>query len=214
MLQYLTKLPKNTTEKPILLLMLHGYGSNEADLFSLSEYLPENLLIISVRAPRTTDYGGFSWYDIHFEIDASKFSDIPQAIASRELIADFIEALYQKYHFDREKSMLMGFSQGAILSYAVALTYPEKIKNVVALSGYVNQDLILLSDHKDRLEQLDFFCTHGSIDPVIPIEWARNGIVYLKEKYVKFQFKEYATGHNLNQENLMDLVEWIGNKIF
>lgn len=208
-MHYLTKLPKNSTEKPILLLMLHGYGSNESDLFSLSEYLPENLLIISARAPRTTEYGGFSWYDIHFDSDANKFSDIPQAISSREMLADFIEELYQKYHFDREKSMLMGFSQGAILSYAVALTYPEKIKNIVALSGYVNPDLILLSDHKERLGKLDFFCSHGLIDPVIPIEWAQKGIEYLKKNGLKHQYKEYSTGHNLNQENLTDLVEWI-----
>lgn len=209
MLHHLTKLPKNPTENPILLLMLHGYGSNEADLFSLSAYLPENLLIISVRAPHTTDYGGFSWYDIYFDRDANKFTDVPQAIASRELIADFIEELYEKYHFDREKSLLMGFSQGAILSYALALTYPEKIKNIIALSGYVNEEMILISAHKESLSQLNFFCSHGTLDPVIPIEWARKGVTYLENQDLKFQFKEYTTGHNLNQENLSDLVRWI-----
>lgn len=213
MLHHIVRLPKENSEHPVMLLMLHGYGSHEHDLYEFTPDLNENLLIISARAPISLDYGGYAWYSINFTADQNRFSDIPEAIAARELIADFIDDLHNTYHFDREKSMLLGFSQGAILSYAVALTYPKKIKNILALSGYCNKDLILLSDNQEALNQLDFFCSHGSLDPVIPIEWARATRDYLQTLHLHFDYQEYQAGHTVAYQNFIALKNWIEKKL-
>src|SRR5690606_28809276 len=83
---------------------------------------------------------GFAWYAISFDADMNKFSDDAQAIKSRDLLVEFIDELCAKYPIDQKDVNLIGFSQGDILSYALAVTYPEKVNKVVALSSYFNAD--------------------------------------------------------------------------
>jgi phospholipase/carboxylesterase len=208
-LYYLTKLPKNSIENPILLLMLHGYGSNEDDLFSFASELDENLLIISTRAPLALDFGGFAWYSIHFTAGQDKFSDIPEAIQARDQISEFIDQLDAKYHFDKDKSMLMGFSQGAILSYAVALSYPDKIKNIIAMSGYALPEIIQVPKNTSDYKSLRFFCSHGTVDPVIPIEWARKSDAFLTQNQIRHEYHEYPVGHGVAPRNVSDMKDWM-----
>src|SRR5690606_10184042 len=158
--------------------MLHGYGSDENDLFSFASELPEEFFVVSVQAPYKLQPYGNAWYAINFDAEQGKWSDDNQAIESRDLIANFIDELSTKYSFDKNNVTLLGFSQGTILSYAVALTYPEKVKNVVALSGYINPNIITLKPNKDSYKHLDFYCSHGSVDQVIPADWARKSKPY------------------------------------
>ena len=130
-LEYLIREPKIKTDSNPLLLLLHGYGSNEADLFSFASELPEDYYVISARAPYDLQYGSYAWYAINFDADENKFSDHEQAKVSRDLIGTFIDELLDNYPIDAKKITLIGFSQGAILSYAVALSDPQKIKNVI-----------------------------------------------------------------------------------
>jgi phospholipase/carboxylesterase len=84
-------------------------------------------------------HGGYVWYAINFDADQNKFSDNEQAKSSRDLIAGFIDELILNYSIDAKVSLL-GFSQGAILSYAIVFT-SRKISKVIALSGYLNEEL-------------------------------------------------------------------------
>lgn len=208
-LKYIVREPKVKIKNPSLLLMLHGYGSNEQDLFSFANELPDNLLIVSARAPLSMTFGGYAWYSIRFQGDDKSFSDIPEALEARNLIVNFIDELQETYHFNPENSFLMGFSQGTILSYAVALSFPDKIKNIVALSGYINEELIETPSDLNAYSSLDFFCSHGNVDPVIPVEWARKTPKFLQKKYIKHEFKEYAAGHGVAPNNFSDLQNWI-----
>ena len=141
-LEFVTRKPKNNKSKPPLLIMLHGYGSDENDLFSFAEELPDELFIISVRAPLSMGFGSYAWYTIHLDQGSDRFSDIPEAKYALKLIDTFIEEVTGAYDIDQKNIFLMGFSQGAILSIAYALNHPDKIHYVTALSGYVNQELI------------------------------------------------------------------------
>jgi phospholipase/carboxylesterase len=103
---------------------------------------------------------------------------------------------------------LLGFSQGTILSYAVALTYPEKVKRVVALSGYLNMDIIENINSRD-ISNLSFFISHGVVDQVIPVEWARKALEYLRAKGLEAEYHEYPVGHGVAPQNFSDLVAWL-----
>lgn len=208
-LEHIIREPAVKTDSPSLLLMLHGYGSNEQDLFSFANELPDNLLIVSARAQLSIMFGGYAWYDIHFQADDKNFSDMPQAIQARDLIVNFIDELQETYHFDPKKSFLMGFSQGTILSYAVALSFPNKIKNILALSGYINEELIIPPSDSDGYSSLDFFCSHGNIDPIIPVDWARKTSDFLDKKQIKYIYNEYDVGHGVAPQNFVDLQDWI-----
>ena len=71
-LEYKIREPKIKLDKNPLLLLLHGYGSNEEDLFSFATELPDEYYIISARAPYDMQYGSYAWYAINFDADENK----------------------------------------------------------------------------------------------------------------------------------------------
>ena len=92
-LPYVIRQPKKPTKTPSLLILLHGYGSNELDLFSFSDELPDDLLIVSLRAPYEIGHGGYAWYAIDLDSENNKFSDLVQARESMHKIAATIDDL-------------------------------------------------------------------------------------------------------------------------
>ncbi|AWG23372.1 phospholipase [Flavobacterium faecale] len=208
-LEYLIREPKTILDKNPLILLLHGYGSNEADLFSFASELPDEYYIISARAPYDMQYGSYAWYAINFDADENKFSDLDQARESRDLIANFVEELIANFPIDKDNVTLLGFSQGAILSYAIALSHPEKIKNIIALSGYANEDIMETNYAKNDFSNLRIFHSHGTVDQVIPIEWARKTGPFLKNLNINATYKEYPVGHGVAPQNFYDFKNWL-----
>ena len=78
-LHYIVREPKIKQKNPPLLILLHGYGSNEDDLFSFASELPDELLIVSARAPYDMHFGGYAWYAITLDANNEKFSDLEEA---------------------------------------------------------------------------------------------------------------------------------------
>ena len=201
------------TENAPLLIMLHGYGSDENDLFSFASELPEELFIISARAPHPMQPFGNAWYAINFDAEKGKWSDNEQAADSRDLIANFIDEAVATYPVNKDTVTLLGFSQGTILSYAVALTYPEKVKNVIALSGYINQDIIPSNLDNRAYTHLEFYCSHGSADQVIPVDWARQTPPFLSKLNIKHHYAEFPVGHGVAPQNFYEFRKWLGERI-
>ncbi|NJX15002.1 alpha/beta hydrolase [Tamlana crocina] len=201
------------TENAPLLIMMHGYGSDENDLFSFAQELPEELFIISVKAPYPMQPFGNAWYAINFDAEKGKWNDNEQAKESRDLIAQFIDEAVDAYPVNKANVNLLGFSQGSILSYAVALTYPEKVKNIVALSGYVNHDILPEDLQNPDYSHLDFYCSHGSVDQVIPVDWARQTPTFLKSLNIKHQYSEFPVGHGVAPQNFYEFKAWLAARI-
>jgi len=208
-LYHLVREPKVKREKNPLLLLVHGYGSNEEDLFGFAAQLPDEYYIISVRAPYNLPGYGFAWYAINFDADMNKFTDDAQATQSRDLIANFIDEAIAKYPIDKDNVTLIGFSQGAILSYSVALKYPEKINRVAALSGYLHQPIVAEDVHTKDLSHVKFFISHGIVDQVIPVDWARKAPEFLNTLGIKNEYHEYPVGHGVAPQNFHDLMKWL-----
>lgn len=208
-LQYLIREPEIKLDKNPLLLLLHGYGSNEEDLFSFASEFPEEYFVVSAQAPYPLMYGSYAWYAINFDADENKFSDIHQAKQSRDLIVNFIDELTNKYPIDPKKVTLIGFSQGAILSYAIGLSYPEKVSKIVAMSGYLNTEMAKENFEENNFSNLKIFVSHGTVDQVIPVEWARKTGPVLEKLGIKFVYKEYPVGHGVAPQNFYDFRNWL-----
>ncbi len=205
--------PEQTSEKPPLLIMLHGYGSHEQDLFSMAPMLNQRFMIVSARAPIHLPWGGFAWYEINFEnLGKGKMSNIEQAKDSVHRIEVFIREVQQAYGADAENTWLMGFSQGCILSYAVALRSPENFKGILALSGYILKDITPDQFKPEALKGLDFFISHGVQDEVLPVEWARQSVEVLEQLNISHQYREYPMGHGVNPQCFDDLKSWLKTK--
>ena len=208
-LHHLVREPRIKLEQNPVLILLHGYGSNEEDLFSFSTELPEEYYVVSVRAPYDLQYGSYAWYAINFDADENKFSDNEQAKKSRDLIANFIDELTDNYAIDAQNVTLIGFSQGTILSYAVALSYPEKIKRVAALSGYLNLEIVKDNYKNNNFSNLKMFISHGTVDQVIPVDWARKASPIITDLGIENVYKEYPIGHGVAQQNFYDFKNWL-----
>ncbi|MFC5195018.1 alpha/beta hydrolase [Bizionia hallyeonensis] len=211
-LHYITR-PSSLKENAPLLILCHGYGSDENDLFSFASELPEELFIISLRAPQAMQPYGNAWYAINFDAEKGKWSDDEQAKESRDKISEFIDYACNTYPVNKDSVNLLGFSQGTILSYAVALTYPEKVKNIIALSGYINPNIIPENPLGKDYSNLDFYCSHGSADQVIPVDWARQAPKFLNSLNIKNQYAEFPVGHGVAPQNFYDFKKWLIERI-
>ncbi len=212
-LYHLVRKPKINTEKAPLLIMLHGYGSNEEDLFSFADELPGEFLILSLRAPYPMPPYGHAWYAIHWDNNDGKFSDDAQAIESREKISAFIDEAIENYPVDPDNVTLVGFSQGCILSFAVALSYPQKVKNIIGLSGYINPDIIKEGFRNNDFSELSAYSSHGTQDQVIPITWARKTKPLLDSLGIENEFSEFPVGHGVAPQNFMELKKWLEKRL-
>jgi phospholipase/carboxylesterase len=198
--------------KPPVLFMFHGYGSNEEDLFSFAPELQLEFCVISVRAPYPMEPFGNAWYAINFDAKKGKWSDDEQAKTSRDKIVLFIDEACQAYGLDSDNITLLGFSQGTILSYAVGLSYPEKIKNVVALSGYINES-ILTADYAEKSHKdLKIYASHGQVDQVIPPEWAQRAPEFLSNLDIEHVYEEFPVGHGVAPQNFYAFKKWLEDK--
>ena len=212
LLEYITRKPSQpSTGKSPLIILLHGYGSNEEDLFSFAEEIPDEYFIVSAKAPIAMQPYGNAWYHITIDGDGVKSSDNEGARESRDIIAQFIDEIVAEYDVDKHNVTLLGFSQGTILSYAVALTYPEKVKNVIGLSGYINEEIIDLKSNPSYAH-LNIYNSHGTVDQVIPIDAARKTPGYLKNLGIESTLSEFPVGHGVHPTNFYEFKEWLQSK--
>ncbi|SHI75503.1 phospholipase/carboxylesterase [Mesonia phycicola] len=197
------------SEKAPVIIMLHGYGSDENDLFSFATELPEKYLIVSAKAPLPMQPYGNAWYEINFDAAQNKFTNDEQAVFSRDLIAKFIDEVVTNYHADPNNVTLLGFSQGAILSYGVALSYPEKVSKVIALSGYIHPPIFKEGYENNNFSELKIYGSHGTVDQVIPIDWARKNKPFIDNLGINYTYSEFPVGHGVNPQNFMEFKKWL-----
>lgn len=203
------RIKTSTQAQAPVIFMLHGYGSDENDLFSFAGELPDKYTVISAKAPYAMPGMGNAWYSINFEAPQGKFSNTQEGIESRDLVLKFIDECIDEYQLDKNNINLLGFSQGGIISYALALSYPKKFNQIIALSAYIDESMFV-DDYANQTHQhLRFFATHGTQDPVIPVEWARQNKPFLSHFTKEVDYSEYPIGHGVNPEILEKLINWL-----
>lgn len=189
------------------LFLLHGYGSNADDLFSFVDYFSKKLTVISLEAPLTTPFGGKAWYSIHFDAAQDKWSDLKEAEKSLYAITQQLDYFIKEYDLNHKDIGLMGFSQGAILSWSLLLDHPEQFRRAICMSGYINTQL--LSKNIDEYQNILAYASHGTNDQTIPYQWSETSVNKLRLNNPKISFNSYPDGHNVSPENLRDLLLWI-----
>ena len=207
MLEYKIRKSAIENQKNPSIIFLHGYGSDENDLFSFAEYLPKKYTIISLRAPFETPMGGYCWFSINFNNSNEKWSDHKQAYQSILNLESQIDFFIQKYNLDPDQIDLLGFSQGAVLSWTLLLDFSIKINRAVCLSGYIDKSLLKEDIYSYR--DIIAYSSHGTNDPVIPFDWAKTSIESLKENNPNVVFNSFQDAHNVSQENFQSILNWL-----
>ena len=211
-LVHLVRQPLVEESAPPLLLLLHGVGSNEHDLFSLASSLDKRFLIISVRAPNTLGPDSYAWFEVTFTPQGPVINPA-QAEASRKALITFINEAVTTYGADPKRIYLMGFSQGAIMSASVALTQPDLVAGVVLMSGRILPEVQPQMAAPEELLGLAFLVVHGIADRVLPIHHGRASRELLSSLPVKLTYHEYPMGHEVGRESLADVAAWLSARL-
>ena len=199
------------TDAPAVVL-IHGRGTNERDLLPIGAQLPEELHVLSVRAPDPMDGpDSYTWYELDLSAGGLHASQ-PDAEGFRrslDSLHEFVAAATGRYDLDPDRIGLLGFSQGAITSVAALLERPEAYRWVVALNGY------LADSHADRAAAAagkPVFVGCGSTDQVIPPERAERAAETLAEGGADVRFERYGVGHGTTPEELSDVLGWLDGR--
>jgi phospholipase/carboxylesterase len=190
-------------------VLVHGRGANERDLLPIAAQLPDELHVLSVRAPREMrGPDSYTWYELDLSAGGLHASqpDPDDFRESLDLLHEFVEAAVEAYDLDPDRVGLLGFSQGAITSLSALLERPDAYRWVVALHGY------LAESHADDAENAagkPVFVGCGSADQVIPPERAERAAETLDAGGAEVRFETYEVGHGTTPTEVSDVVQWL-----
>lgn len=192
------------------LLLLHGRGSNEDDLLMLGPQLDRRLVVVSARAPFTFGPDSYYWYDLEASLAGRPSKDSIEF--SLNLLAELLDEVTTKYEVDPLRIYVGGFSMGGAMASAAILTMPERVAGGLILSGYLPIHSSL--DFKpDEAAGHPVFQAHGTLDPVLPIDFGRMTRDYLAQTPVNLTYHEYPIGHEVSAEELADAKRWMGKTL-
>src|SRR6266498_1382584 len=158
--------PRSPSERPPLLVLLHGIGTDEEDLLPLAGYLDPRFLVVSARAPHEAEPMGHRWYAIDWTATPPR-GDPAEMAASRDLLGRFVEEATAAHGTDPSRTYLFGFSQGAIMSLALLLARPDLVRGAIAHSGRLSR-LPGPAPTPEALAHAEVLLLHGAEDEVVP----------------------------------------------
>jgi phospholipase/carboxylesterase len=204
----LTRLTRPSADVPAgLLVLLHGRGADEHDLYPLLDFLdPERLLLgATLRGPLYLPPGGAHWYVVR-EIG---YPDPDTFASTYDLAAAALDDLAREHGITPERTILGGFSQGAVMAYALGLGAGRpRPAALVALSGFVPSVPGFELDLAQPLPPLAI--GHGVLDSVIGVEWSRRARGLLQDAGADLLYRESpGLGHSIDPSFLHELRPWI-----
>jgi phospholipase/carboxylesterase len=181
-----------------LLVALHGLGDSAAGMSWIPEALNLSWLnYLLVNAPDDY-YGGFSWYDLYGDSGSG-------VKRSREMLFELLDE-NRRERFPTEETVLLGFSQGCLMTIEVGARYPHRFAGLVGISGYVFEPERLVKEMPPVAEEQRFLVTHGFQDPVVPFEVTRDQIKVLKAAGLNIAWHEFNKAHNIAGEPEVKLI--------
>ena len=192
---------------------LHGWGANAHDLLGLAPALNRGqALVLSPQGPVefaiAEGVPGYGWFDLTRGGPPDP-GEIKQAADELEA---FLERAAARYPIDPRKRLLLGFSQGGVIGYELALRKPGSWAGLAALSSWLPEEIVTGAG-SPSLENLPVFVSHGTQDPMIPVERAQESRERLTRMGALLSYREYEMEHEIRPEGLRDLVGWIDSKV-
>lgn len=208
MLAFRAVAPRSPSPRPPLVALLHGIGADEDDLLPLVPSLDPRLLVVSARAPHP-EPPGWRWYEIDW-LSTPPRADPAEIVASRDLLARFLEETVPAQGADPSRVFLLGFSQGAIMALALLLSRPDLVRGVVAHSGRLAR-VPGSAATPEALARAEVLLLHGEEDPVVPAAEGRKAHDVLAPLLgPRVQLVAYpGLGHGLSPESISEAARWL-----
>ncbi len=194
--------------RPPLLILLHGRGADEQDLFTLSPAIDSKIAIASLRAPLSLEEGGYTW-------SQSRSPGRYVGESLRESLTWFQSWLDSLAGGRPEPQdvYLFGFSAGMAMASGLILDQPARFAGAILLSGTLPFDTDL-SITKNRLAGVPVFHGHGSFDCVIPADLVTRSAHYLQESSsARLETRTYPIAHEISEPEMFDINAWLSREI-
>jgi len=209
-LHYIIRESKDSANKSPLLILLHGHGSNENDLFGLANSIPDNWNVVSVRGSYKLAENSYRWYDVNM-VNGKIAINIEQEEESRKKLIQLISKISQKYDVDSQKIIVAEYSQGANMAQSLGLSEPNLIAGFGVFSGRFVDEFIPYISTSTVLKNSRAFISHGSGDNMLPKTYADENITKLKELGIQLTYCEDTNAHSISAKQLSEFSKWLLN---
>jgi phospholipase/carboxylesterase len=197
---------------------MHGFGSNALDLLALAPHLlggralviaPQGPDDVTIDSPGGAQVVGHGWFPLTLSNPPTPLAVAQAVMAAR----DFVDEAAARYPVDRARTAVLGFSQGGVIAYALALSDPQRFRALAALSSWLPDDLAKSLPPVDRAH-LAAWVQHGTRDEVITVARGRSSADKLRELGVQqVTYRQYEMAHEVNGESLTDLDAWLATQL-
>jgi len=201
--------PRVATTQPPLLVLLHGYGSNEEDLLQIAPYLPEQLHVVSLRAPFMLMPGSNAWFAIEPTTNGL-MCDVTQAQQSLVVLNESIDQAIRIYETNPQQTFVAGFSQGGAMAGLVAM-HRTDVCGTIILSGI--NPLEVSPTLPTRACSGDVLIVHGILDEVVSVTDGQNSRDALRALGFTVDYVEYPIGHTIDLRVISTLIGFLNQRL-
>ncbi len=177
-----------------LLLLLHGWTGDEDSMWVFVQNFPPDYWMIAPRAPYAAEQGGYTWRPP--QTSGRGWPGLEDFRPAGEALISLMEAYAAANNLEADSFDVIGFSQGAALTIALALMHPQRIGRAAALSGFLparSEEMLA----KRPLNGKPFFVAHGTLDEMVRVEHAHRTVEFLEQAGARLTFCEDEVGHKV-----------------
>jgi len=208
-LRYVQIDPDDDSDSLPVIFSIHGRGADATDLAGLAPEIGDGYRWILPQGPRPVPlapgYVGWAWYDLGEGREET-------VISSRDILEAFIKDALRRLGVSRDRALIMGFSQGAVMSLHVGLTSEAPFAGIAAMSGYLpaaDSLKAVLPHRRDR----SVLMIHGTLDETLDVELGRSARTLLEEAGVRPEYHEFEMGHQITSESLAVVRDYLAKAL-
>ena len=205
--------PSSTSKPEQLIILVHGYGADGNDLFSLGQYFGQiapGAAIIAPNAPYRCQASpfGFQWYDVWLQDPAERLSAIRSTAA---IFDNFIDQQLDRWGLSADKLILIGFSQGTMMSLFAAPRRETSVAGIVGYSGRMESPDLLATEIRSKPPVV---LVHGDSDELLAVSEMETAAKTLEENGIPVATHvRPGLGHGIDEEGIRIGVEFVGNAL-
>lgn len=209
-LAFLQREPAAQGAEPWLLVLMHGVGSNEQDLFGLAAYVPAHFHVLSLRAPYPMGQQAHAWFQFTVDTNGTRHINVAQERAAREQLERTVELAQKELGIPPERTVLGGFSQGGIMALSALLTRPATLRAALVWHSRLLPEVRSLQAPSEAFAGKSLWISHGTYDNVIPLTSAHAMRDHVQALPLALEYREYASAHEIRPDELQASMAWLG----
>ena len=194
---------------PWLLVLMHGVGSNEQDLFGLAAYVPAHFHVLSLRAPYPMGQQAHAWFQFTVDTNGTRHINVAQERAAREQLERTLAQAQRDLGIPPERTALGGFSQGGIMALSALLTRPQSLRAAMVWHSRLLPEVRSLQAPAEAFAGKSLWISHGTYDNVIPLTSAHAMRDHVQDLPLALEYHEYASAHEIRPDELQASMAWL-----